>query len=137
MAEDKQALWGSWLLIADMLKQGKDPTPEYIAAVLRDPDCKLPPPEVRNYIAGLLDSTLKRKRGRPPEIETELEWIASLCRDHFICADVRRHKRGLERLARIRGVPIEDSYHAALERTSRDWKIPAGTIDKIIFPRRR
>ena len=116
----------SWEGYAWKIKQGDPPRPETIATKLRID--KGPMPEaVRIYIAGLLDGSVKLRRG--PRTATMRHYFEA----GFRAQDVRYIQRLAKRLRR-RGVA--DSYRAALEKVAKRTGISEQTLDKWVYPRR-
>jgi hypothetical protein len=127
VVDDTRRVPFSWKAVAELIAAGENPAPEDIAEVLRGSEERIPK-ELREYIAGLLDGTVKRKRG--PRNNTLRAITDAYIRDHC----VRRVQRLAERLKR-RGVP--HAYTEAKEHVAEKTGIPVDTLDAWVYPRRR
>jgi hypothetical protein len=58
-----QSRYGGWGPILRKLQADERPTPKEVASILRAAEITGMPEPVKNYIAGLLDGTVKLKRG--------------------------------------------------------------------------
>ena len=128
---DLDTLFGpeAWGPIQDQLKRGEDPEISDIALALRG--SQEIPHDVRCYIAGLLDGTIKRKRGRKaPSVERKL-------RDWAVREEVRLWIEVSKRAKRCGITTPGGAYRTAIEKVSKETGIPEDTIDNIYYPRRK
>ena len=129
---DLEELFGpeAWGLIQYQLKRGEDPEISEIALALRG--SQEIPHEVRCYIAGLLDGTIKRKRG--PKADKS---AGKVLRDSIVRARVNHWIEVCKR-ARRRGIKTPGGAHlVAREKVSNETGIPESTIGKIYYRRRK
>ena len=129
---DLEELFGpeGWVLIQYQLKRGGDPEIFEIALALRG--SQEIPHEVRCYIAGLLDGTIKRKRGPKADKSTK-----RMLRDSFVRARVNHWKEVCKRAQRCGIKTPGGAYLVAREKVSNESGIPESTIDKIYYRRRK
>ncbi len=121
------------------------PSNRVLAGWLRDYDQPIPE-DIRQYIAGRLDGTIKvpRTRGRPVKDKIEARLSAHHWRRLWLSNRVQRWHRVLEhpRYAREwkrkhgRELPASDAYRAALDRVAEETGVPPDTLDKYVYPRR-
>ena len=115
---------GGWGLVRRKVLRGEDPDLAELAMKLRSGTP--PPPEVCEYIAGLLDKSIKRKRGPKParlSVKTLRQWSLAhrVKRWQYVfqnrCGDT-------------------DAYRAALDKVSEEFNVPTGTLDNWVYPRK-
>lgn len=112
----------SWWSIEQKIRRGEHPDPKDIAEVLRAH--VPPPPIVADYLAGLIDGTVKRPRGprpKPPFDKLRDRTFNPLA---LAEADIRRYKWIMRhRYRRVRGVHAE-----ALEWAAERYGLDATTL---------
>ena len=129
---DLEELFGpeAWGLIQYQLKRGEDPEISEIALALRG--SQEIPHDVRCYIAGLLDRTIKRKRG--PKADKSARKVL---RDSIVRARVNHWIEVCKRAQRCGIKTPGGAYLVAREKVSNETGTPESTIDKIYYRRRK
>ena len=120
----------AWGPIQDQLKRGEDPKKSEIALALRG--SQEIPHDVRCYIAGLLDRTIKRKRG--PKADKSARKVL---RDSIVRARVNHWIEVCKRAQRCGIKMTGGAYVVAREKVSNNFDIPESTIDKIYYRKRK
>ncbi len=126
----------------EMIRNGEHPSTQTLSTFLRDWSWSIPE-DIRAYIAGRLDGSVRLPKGRP-----KLDTLARRMRgdewEQFrLAVRVRRWERAFRhpRCAREyrrrtgRVPPPVDAYRAALDRVSEETGIPADTLDRYVHPR--
>ena len=129
---DLEELFGpeAWGPIQDQLKRGENPDLSEIATALRG--SQEIPHDVRCYIAGLLDGTIKRKRG--PKVDKS---ASKRLRDFALRSQVYYWIEVCKRAERCDITTPGGPYRTARQKVSEKTGISEDTLDKIYYPRRK
>ena len=118
----------AWGPIQMQLKRGEDPKISEITEALRG--SQLVPHDVRCYIAGLLERSIKRKPG--PKFDTSAN---KQLRDMALRFQLNYWIEVCQRAQRSGITTPGGVYHTARQKVSEKTGIPEDTLDKIYYPR--
>jgi len=113
-----------WALIAQQIENGEDPDLNELATALRRGDDGVPR-VMREYLAGLLDGSIQRKRGRKKDLSPRRRM-----EDMRLKYMVARYEANYLLSWQAQGIKPTYARDAALERLSEETGIPKDTLDK-------
>jgi hypothetical protein len=112
---------------ASMLDRHPPPA-ETLAMFVRESNI---PPAMREHIERVLLGKVKRRRGRPAGVATELRFVHEF---RALLYRIARYKRVYERRKQRTGATFKP-YEMALWKVAEETGIPEATLDKWCYPR--